>query len=171
MSNIIPFPYQGQAVRFNTDGWINATDVAKRFGKRPVEWLRLPATERYMKELAAALGLKSEVGKSHFGLVSAKKGGRDQGTWIHPKLTVHFARWLDDAFAVWCDLQIDALLRSDTSVMQRYEEACQKLEDRRDLASEQGRGLAQWRWEKHPLEARAEYWRDQLQLTLALDAA
>lgn len=43
-SNVIPFHYQGKAVRFNSDGWINATDVAKRFGKRPVDWLRLPAS-------------------------------------------------------------------------------------------------------------------------------
>lgn len=30
MSNVIPFRYQGQPVRFNTDGWINATDIAER---------------------------------------------------------------------------------------------------------------------------------------------
>ena len=61
-SNVIPFQYQGRAVRFNSDGWINATDVAKRFGKRPVDWLRLPASISYLKALARALGLDTEVG-------------------------------------------------------------------------------------------------------------
>lgn len=161
MSNIIPFPYQGQAVRFNTDGWINATDVAKRFGRLPNEWLRLEETMRYMDALAAALN----AGESR-NLVRTSRG-RTGGTWLHPKLAVVFARWLDVEFAVWADLQIDALLRGDVSIRQRYEEACQQLEDRRDLASEQGRGLAKWRWEKDPLEARARYWQEQLQLTFA----
>lgn len=165
MSNIIPFPYQGQAVRFNLDGWINATDVAKRFDKRPVDWLRLPDTKEYLGALAKHLN----VGKSHNLIQTAR--GRSGGTWLHPKLAVHFARWLDADFAVWADLQIDALLRGDVSIRQRYEEACQQLEDRRDLASAQGRGLAQWRWEKRPLEARAEYWRSQLQMSLSLESA
>ncbi|HDS1582158.1 TPA: KilA-N domain-containing protein [Stenotrophomonas maltophilia] len=38
--------------------------------------------------------------------------GRGGGTWFHPKLAVHFARWLSTEFAVWCDLQIDELLRT-----------------------------------------------------------
>jgi hypothetical protein len=25
------------------------------------------------------------------------------GTWLHPKLAVRFAQWLDPKFAVWCD--------------------------------------------------------------------
>jgi hypothetical protein len=31
----------------------------------------------------------------------------------HPKLAVVFARWLDVQFSVWCDLQIDKLLRGE----------------------------------------------------------
>ena len=38
--------------------------------------------------------------------------GRGGGTWLHPKLAVSFARWLDLKFAIWADLHIDALLRS-----------------------------------------------------------
>lgn len=41
-AKIIPFDYEGQAVRFNSDGWINATEAAARFGKLPHEWMRLP---------------------------------------------------------------------------------------------------------------------------------
>ncbi len=29
--NIVPLNYKGEAIRFNTDGWINATDIAKTF--------------------------------------------------------------------------------------------------------------------------------------------
>lgn len=99
--------YQGLDVSFSEDGWFNATVAAEKFGKRPVDWLRLPETGRYLE----ALERKYEVGKSHF--VKTKRGGdtSKQGTWLHPKLGVSFARWLDIDFAIWCDEQIDALIR------------------------------------------------------------
>lgn len=171
MNNVIPFRYQGQSVRFNSDGWINATDVAKRFGKKPVEWLRLPASERYMKALAKALGMETKVGLSHFGLVEAERGGKTPGTWLHPKLAVNFARWLDDDFAVWCDLHIDALLRGELNEMQQFERACRQYTEAKGIASLSGRELAKWKSRKPSLEHQVEYWREQLQLTLGLDAA
>lgn len=42
-------------------------------------------------------------------LVEASRGSGG-GSWAHPKLAVFFARWLDDRFAVWCDMQIDDIL-------------------------------------------------------------
>lgn len=171
MNNVIPFHYEGQPVRFNSDGWINATDVAKRFGKRPVDWLRLPASQNYLRALARALGLDTDVGKSHFGLVAAEKGGKVQGTWLHPKLAVAFARWLDDDFAVWCDLRIDALLRGEITEKQRFDQACKRLSDGQMAASQNGRGLAIWKRQKPPLVRDVEHWREQLQLTLGLEVA
>lgn len=168
---IIPFHYEGQAVRFNSDGWINATDVAKRFGKKPVEWLRLPASERYIAALAKALHVEVKVGLSHFGLVTSERGGKTPGTWLHPKLAVAFARWLDDDFAVWCDLHIDALLRGELNEKQQFDRACRIYTDAKEVASLSGRELARWRMKKPALEHQVDYWRDQLQMTLGLDAA
>ncbi len=165
MTNVIPFTYQGQAVRFNSDGWINATDVAKRFGKKPVEWLRLPDTVKYTDALARHLN----VGESHL-LVKTSKG-RAGGTWLHPKLAVAFARWLDVDFAVWCDLHIDALLRGELTEKRQFDRACRELRDARELASLNGRELARWKQKKPGLIHQVEYWRDQLQMTLGLDSA
>lgn len=151
MSNIIPFHYKGQSVRFNSEGWINATDVAKRFDKKPAEWLRLPASERYLAALARALDLESKVGLSHFGLVETARGGKLAGTWLHPKLAVSFARWLDDDFAVWCDLHIDALLRGELNEKQQFDRACKALDDAKHVASLSGSELAQYRWKKPKL--------------------
>ncbi|OKO96209.1 DNA-binding protein [Xenorhabdus eapokensis] len=44
------------------------------------------------------------------GLVKTKAGSQG-GTWLHPKLAVRFARWLSVDFEIWCDEQIDALIR------------------------------------------------------------
>lgn len=110
MTNIIKFEFNKQLYSFNLDGWFNATEAAKRYGKEAFEWLRLPATHNYMEALGKALGF--EPGKSRFGLVRTQRGGRSPGTWLHPKMAVAFARWLSDDFGVWCDLQIDAIIRN-----------------------------------------------------------
>ncbi|MFD1690676.1 KilA-N domain-containing protein [Azotobacter chroococcum] len=55
MSNVIPFHYQGQPVRFNSDGWINATDIAAGHGLRLDNWLRNKETEAYIAALARHL--------------------------------------------------------------------------------------------------------------------
>ena len=113
-ARIIPFDYQGQAVAFNAEGWINATEAAARFGKRPIDWLRLSETRDYLEAMASALGLEGKVSQNHFGLTRTSRGGKAPGTWLHPKLAVRFAQWLDTRFAIWCDLQIDSLLRGES---------------------------------------------------------
>ena len=83
MSNIIPFNYQGEPVRFNSDGWINATDVARRYGKRPVDWLKQSETRRYMNVLAAALNCDPG------SLLETRRGRHQGGGWsIWPPLLV-----------------------------------------------------------------------------------
>ncbi|MEZ1837374.1 KilA-N domain-containing protein [Pseudomonas putida] len=107
-AKIIPFDYEGQVVRFNADGWIHATEAAARFGKEPHEWLRLPDAERYLE------GLQRRYGEIPYVKTSRARADRGGGTWLHPKLAVKFARWLSVDFEIWCDEQVDALLRSES---------------------------------------------------------
>lgn len=102
----VALDYQGFAIAFQDDGWFNATQAASKWGKRPVDWLSLQSTKDYIEALkrhGAFVGKshKSKTGQSAFG----------GGTWMHPKLAVAFARWLDADFSVWCDAQIDSLIR------------------------------------------------------------
>lgn len=170
-SNVIPFRYQGKPVRFNADGWINATEAAKPFGKKPAKWLELPSTKSYMAALARHLDKDVDVRKSDIKLIETSKVRGRAGTWLHPKLAVAFARWLSDDFAVWCDLHIDALLRGELTEKQHFDRACKALTDGQSAASISGQKLAEWRWRKPGLEQQVEHWREQLQLTLGLDAA
>lgn len=101
---VVMADYKGLQVPFTEEGWFNATVAAAKFGRRPVDWLKLPETRRYLRALAKS----TKVTKSHFA--RTQRGGRAPGTWLHPKLAVRFAGWLDIDFAVWCDEQIDALL-------------------------------------------------------------
>jgi hypothetical protein len=102
MNALVKAEYDGFIVTFDERGWINATAIAEKYGKRPVDWIRLDETQAYLKALAKALGISEPK-----SLIRAK---RNSGTWLHPKLGVRFGQWLDVNFAVWCDLQIDALL-------------------------------------------------------------
>jgi hypothetical protein len=113
-ARIIPFDYEGQTVRFNADGWLHATEIAESFGKEPAQWLRLDSTKEYIERLSGRMG-KSNVGKSHITLVTTRRGNTaTSGTWLHPKLAVKFARWLSVDFEIWCDEQVDALLRGES---------------------------------------------------------
>ena len=104
---IITRTYENHTICYNSDGWFNATEAAAKFGKKPAEWMRLPETVRYLE----AMMEMAEVGKSHF--VNTKRGGAHGGggTWLHPKLAVRFAQWIDVKFAIWCDEQIDSIIR------------------------------------------------------------
>lgn len=109
MLELVKVNFQNQPIGFTEDGWFNATQAAERFGKKPIEWLRLPETVRYVEALCS----HCKVGKSHF--VKTRRGGNPlkRGTWLHSKLAIVFARWLDIEFAIWCDEQIDALIRGN----------------------------------------------------------
>lgn len=98
-------PYDGFEVSFTEDGWFNATLAAEKFGKRPIDWIRLQETQAYLIALSEGLGISEPK-----SLIRAK---RNSGTWLHPKLAVRFAQWLDVKFAVWCDMQIDSLIRGE----------------------------------------------------------
>lgn len=104
---IFPRSYGSTLVTFTGDAWFNATAVASRYGKRPVDWLNLPDTKRYIGALCEHLRSEKK------SLLSVKRSGRGKSdaTWFHPKLAVRFAQWLDVRFAIWCDEQIDGILR------------------------------------------------------------
>lgn len=104
-ASIIHLDYQGTPVTFNESGWFNATIAAAHYGKRPVDWLALDSTQEYIKTLADF----SNCEKS--SLLKTRAGRHNGGTWLHPKLAVPFARWLDVRFAIWCDVQIEGLLK------------------------------------------------------------
>lgn len=102
-----PVPYEGHIITYRDDGWFNATEAAAKFGKRVDHWLENKETKDYIKALCKRHGANTR----NSGYLQTKRGAQG-GTWLHPKLAVAFARWLDPDFAVWCDEQIDRLIRS-----------------------------------------------------------
>ena len=113
-AKILHLEYEGQAIGFNADGWLHATEIAERFGRKPAHWLELDTTKEYIQRLSDRMA-KSNIGKSDITLVKTRRGNTaTSGTWLHPKLAVKFARWLSVDFEIWCDEQIDALVRGES---------------------------------------------------------
>lgn len=104
---IVLAEYEGMRVTFDDAGWFNATSAAKRFGKKPAEWLRLAETKKYV----AALIRKGKVGEAHFARTVRGGSVGASGTWLHPRLAIRYAQWLDEDFAIWCDEQIERILK------------------------------------------------------------
>ena len=109
-TQILNFSFNNTVVSFRADGFLNATAIAKHFGKQPRDYLKTEQTQQYIAALAEYLSSKTKVLVEENQLVVVKNGGNARGTWLHPKLAIHFARWLDPRFAVWCDEQIEHIL-------------------------------------------------------------
>jgi hypothetical protein len=111
MNQLVVLNYLSDKIVFTSDGWINATQTAKNFNKVAYEYIRAKSTQEYMQALAEQLNCDTE------NLRIAKKGGNvnevEQGTFLHPKLSVDFARWISPKFAIWCDGEIEKLLKSN----------------------------------------------------------
>lgn len=103
---LIESEYQGLQFHFSEEAWFNATEVAEQFGKKPSHFLDLDSTKEYITVLCEILN----AGKT--GIIKTRRG-KHGGTWFHSKLAVAFARWLDIRFAIWCDLQIDQIIRGN----------------------------------------------------------
>lgn len=137
MLQIIKSEFQNSEIDFREDGWFNATVAAAKFGKEPTAWLRQQDTVEYIAVLSESIFFNSgfvtefnEINKldstksttrtkllnlvKSTGLVKVKSGATEigGGAWLHPKLAVRFAQWLDMRFAIWCDIQIDNILRN-----------------------------------------------------------
>ncbi len=83
--------------------YVNATRIAKQFGKRIDNYMRLDDTKSYIDILNT-----SDV--RDLELIKINRG-RYGGTYIHSSLLVHFLRWIDTEFAVKCDLYIKSKLQ------------------------------------------------------------
>lgn len=147
MNTPIVYDYKGSKISF-TNGknvMVNATEMAKTFGKRPAKWLELPST----KEFLAAL---TDVRKSDFALIQTDKGGISGGggTWMHEDVALEFARWLSPAFAIWCNDRIKELLKYGMTATQP---TLDEMVNNPDLVIRIATQLKQEREEKARLEA------------------
>lgn len=100
------YKYKGSNITFqlgNGDVMVDATQMAKAFGKKPSKWLELPSAKSFLLELQGVRKSdRSELIHTINGI----------GTWFHEDVALEFARWLSPSFAIWCNDKIKVLLTS-----------------------------------------------------------
>lgn len=108
MENSIVKNYEGYNIAFQKDKnvMVNATEMAKPFGKTTKDWIRTNSAQEFIASLSAVRQILPTE------LVVVRQGGdpQMQGTWMHEDVALEFARWLSPKFAIWCNDQIKELL-------------------------------------------------------------
>ncbi|VFB14393.1 Uncharacterized phage-encoded protein [Bacteroides heparinolyticus] len=107
MQKTLVYNYKGSEISFMSgeNTMINATEMAKVFGKRPNDYLSLPSTN----QLISAITRKSGIAENQ--LVITERGGLNPGTWMHEDIALDFAQWLSVDFRLWCNDRIKELLK------------------------------------------------------------
>jgi hypothetical protein len=103
--------YEGNAVAFSFDRerdmMVNATEMAKIFGRDVPDFTMLKQTKDFISECLKNhnYGFLGDVETEEDLIVSKQKSG----TWMHRILALKFAAWLSPAFELWVYAVIDDL--------------------------------------------------------------
>nr|DAI10581.1 MAG TPA: KilA protein [Caudoviricetes sp.] len=151
------FEYNGNNISFGKEGnvMVNATEMAKPFGKRCNDFLSTKQTNELIDSLSAKTGIPAT------GLVTVNQGGNNQGTWMHEDLALIFAQWLSPDFYLWCNDRIKELLQYGMTATQP---TLEQMINNPDLVISLATQLKNERDEKQRLQAQAE----QQQVTIEL---
>lgn len=153
------FEYNGNSISFGKEGnvMVNATEMAKPFGKRCNDFLSTKQTNELINSLSAKTGIPAT------GLVTVNQGGNNQGTWMHEDLALVFAQWLSPDFYLWCNDRIKELLQYGMTATQP---TLEQMINNPDLVISLATQLKNERDEKQRLQAQAE----QQQVTIELQS-
>ncbi|GAB3568826.1 hypothetical protein GCM10027578_22130 [Spirosoma luteolum] len=148
-NQIQEFIYEGQPVEFDIADdklMVNATEMARIFGKKTENFLRNEQTQAFIQECLSYANSRNSNGLSYGNsrnsddLKNANSRNSDElkngnsrflgiekesdlytsrqrsGTWMHRILALKFAAWLDPRFEIWVYLTIDQIVQGKQSV-------------------------------------------------------
>ena len=148
MNTPIVYDYKGSKISFanGKNVMVNATEMAKTFGKYPKDFLVNKQTKEFLSSLSAVRLIPLTE------LVKVIQGGdpQMQGTWMHEDVALEFARWLSPAFAIWCNDRIKELMKYGMTATQP---TLDEMVNNPDLVIRMATQLKQEREEKAMLEA------------------
>lgn len=143
------FRYNGSPVTFQRGDsvMVNATQMAKPFGKRCNDFLSSKQTNELIDSLSVKTGISAT------SLVVVNQGGNNQGTWMHEDLALVFAQWLSPDFYLWCNDRIKELLQYGMTATQP---TLEQMINNPDLVISLATQLKNERKEKERLQAEKE---------------
>lgn len=138
-NEVIKYDYNGTEITFQhgANVMVNATEMAKPFGKTAKDWLRTQQTQGFIEALSAVRKCLPT------DLVLVRNGGDNYGTWMHEDVAMEFARWLSPKFAIWCNDRIKELLTQGVTTINDDDATIEKAMDILHKRLEQSRAEAQ----------------------------
>lgn len=78
------------------DGYVNGTALCKAYNKEIKHYLENVTTKQYIAALSSKVGIPTSA------LIQVVKGGVPelQGTWVHPRASIHLSMWANPEAAV-----------------------------------------------------------------------
>lgn len=148
------FQYNGSPITFykGDNVMVNATEMAKPFGKRCNDFLSTKQTNELINSLSTKTGISAT------GLVIVNQGGNNQGTWLHEDLALIFAQWLSPDFYLWCNDRIKELLQYGMTATQP---TLEQMINNPDLVISLATQLKNEREEKQRIETENLYLKEQ----------
>ncbi len=132
MKKLTAFKYQDQIISFDFKGkdkMINATEMAKPFGKRAHNFLAIEQTKSFIEKMHEYLeepfqdsrsmdSCSENLGAGQYSekIIKVINGGRSMGTWMRDRLALKFAAWLSPEFELWVFDRIFELLTQGYTV-------------------------------------------------------
>lgn len=148
------FVYNDTPITFeldNGDVMINATQMAKPFGKLVSNFTKTEQTQAFIQTLCNQYSLKNS------DVIQVVNGGNSPGTWMNRKLALKFASWLNPEFELWVYDRIEEILTTGSSGVNEdaiIGKALQILQKRNDaLAAENARLLPRSQFVEKVFEA------------------
>ena len=85
-------------IQRESDGYINATKMVAGTGRFWNNYFENKETTNVLNEISDNTGIPAISGVDTRGLVDSRRG-RNGGTWVHPRVAIHFAGWISPKFA------------------------------------------------------------------------
>jgi len=107
---IVKFVYLNYEIDFDLSKqeiMVNATEMAKVFGKQVESFTRNESTQNFIKECLKNENSRFLSVENESDLIDSKQ---KSGTWMHRILALKFTAWLDPAFELWIYVTIDKLI-------------------------------------------------------------
>lgn len=110
--------YEGSSIAFEEiDGktMVNATQMAKPFGKTPKDWLRTQQASDLLISMSDRLKCLTN------DLQIVRRGGKNQGTFLQEDIALIFAQWLSPDFYIACNFKLKEIVTNQsTKLLPKY---------------------------------------------------
>lgn len=161
-----PMVFEGTKIELIArDGeiWARGTQIAYALGYQDgsaVSRIYARNKDEFTNSMTCSVKLTDHQGRLQETRIFSLRGAHLIAMFARTEKAKAFRRWVLDI--------LDAIHNGGEYIRRRHEESMKALEDRRKQASDDGRGLSEWRWKKRTLQLSVDYWEERRQLVLAL---